>query len=87
MRRKSYSPLQLSEEQMKSLSDAIVEFYASKRGEEIGLIHTRQLVDLFIEELAPTVYNKALDDALKFYKQMEENAVSDYYSLYQRDRV
>lgn len=82
MRRKTFTPLKLEEEQMKYLNDSIVEFYATERGEEIGLIHSRQLVDLFIEELAPIIYNKALDDAMRFYKHVEENASSDYFSLY-----
>lgn len=41
-----------------------------------------QLLDLFEEKLAPIIYNKALDDAKKWFIQMIDNLDSDYYTLY-----
>ena len=41
-----------------------------------------QLLELFQEKLAPIVYNKALDDAKKWFSQMMNNLESDYYTLY-----
>ncbi len=57
-------------------------FYLDERGEEIGIIHQQQLLDLFLEKLAPAVYNKALDDAKKWHAQALDNMESDYYMLY-----
>ena len=45
-------------------------------------IQEQQILELFMETLAPIIYNQALDDAFKWYKAMSENLESDYYSLY-----
>ena len=52
------------------------------RGEEIGIIEERQLLDLFCEHLAPIVYNKALDDSMRWLKEQVGNIEVDYYLLY-----
>ncbi len=46
------------------------------------MIEQMQLLELFQEKLAPIVYNKALDDAKKWFSQMMNNLESDYYTLY-----
>lgn len=83
MNRKSLSTVvQLSEEQKKKIAEEITAFYLDVRGEEIGIIEQQQMLDLFIENLAPIVYNKALDDAKIWYRKVQENIESDYYSIY-----
>lgn len=72
----------LTDEQKKHLMSEIEAFYLDVRGEEIGIIHQQQLLDLFLEKLAPAVYNKALDDAKKWHAQALDNMESDYYMLY-----
>ncbi len=72
----------LTDEEKKHLMSEIEAFYLDERGEEIGIIHQQQLLDLFLEELAPAVYNKALDDAKKWHAQALDNMESDYYMLY-----
>ena len=39
-------------------------------------------MDLFLENLAPIIYNKALDDAKRWYMQQMDNLDTDYYLLY-----
>ena len=56
-----------------------------KLGEEIGMIEQIQLLDLFEQRLAPVIYNKALDDAKRWYGQMLDNLESDYYALYKNE--
>lgn len=82
MRRDSMSTVQLTEEQKKKLKEEIAAFYLDERGEEIGMIEQIQLTDLFLESLAPIVYNKALDDVRNWQQRYWENMESDYYSLY-----
>ena len=77
--------IKLSDKQKKQISDEIEAFYADVRGEDIGIIEREQIIDLFLEHLAPIVYNKALDDAEYWYRQQMENLAADYYLLY-RDR-
>ena len=55
--------INLSDEQKKAIKDSIHAFYLDEHGEDIGIIHQEGLLDLFMEQLAPVVYNKALDDA------------------------
>lgn len=83
MNRKSVGTvIQLSDEQKKAIMEEIAAFYLDERDEEIGMIEQSQLLDLFLEQLAPIVYNKALDDAIGWYKRQQENIESDYYLLY-----
>lgn len=60
-------------------------FYLDVRGEEIGMIQQMQLAELFEEKLAPIIYNRALDDAKRWFSQMLDNLDSDYYTLYKNE--
>ena len=64
------------------LSDSQRAFYLDVRGEEIGMIEQMQILELFEQRLAPIIYNKALDDAKKWFGQMMDNIDSDFYALY-----
>lgn len=41
--------------------------------DEIGMIEQHQIFDLFMEQLALVLYNKALDDAQRWYKTQQDN--------------
>ncbi len=83
MRKREYLPqIKLSDAQKKKLNEEIKAFYLDERGEEIGMIEQMQLLELFQQKMAPIVYNKALDDAKMWYRQMMGNAEDDYYALY-----
>lgn len=73
----------LSGEKKKKILEEISAFYLDVRGEEIGIIERQQILELFLENLAPLVYNKALDDTFRWYQRMQENMEADFYSLYQ----
>lgn len=72
----------LTEEQKKKLMDEIHDFFHSEYGEDIGIIKQSSILDLFMEQLAPVIYNKALDDAMLWYKRQQDNLETDFYSLY-----
>lgn len=72
----------LTEEQKKKLMDEIHDFFHSEYGENIGIIKQSSILDLFMEQLAPVIYNKALDDAMLWYKRQQDNLETDFYSLY-----
>ncbi len=57
-------------------------YYLDERGEDIGLIHQQGLYDLFLQNLVPVIYNKALDDAKYWITRRLEDVESDYYELY-----
>ena len=81
-RRSRNEIIKLSDEQKRQLCAEIKAFYLEERGEEIGMIEERQIMDLFCERLAPIIYNRALDDALRWMKGQMENIEVDYTLLY-----
>ena len=83
MRRTSVNEVvKLTDVQKKKIIEEIRSFYYDVRGDEIGIIEQQQILNLFLEHLAPIVYNKALDDAQRWYRQQQDNLESDYYLLY-----
>lgn len=84
-KRDSLSQIKLSDQQKEALMEEIRAFYLDMRGEEIGMIQQMQLAELFEEKLAPIIYNRALDDAKRWFSQMLDNLDSDYYTLYKNE--
>lgn len=83
--RDSLAQIKLSDQQKEALKEEIRAFYLDVRGEEIGMIQQMQLAELFEEKLAPIIYNRALDDAKRWFSQMLKNLDSDYYTLYKNE--
>lgn len=77
----------IMDEQKKQIMSAIHAYYLEERGEDIGILHQEGLYDLFVEELAPVIYNKALDDAKFWFSRRMDDVESDYYELYKEDRL
>ena len=86
MRRKHLPQVKLSDAQKEKLREAIRIFYLEERGEEIEIIEQMQLLELFENNLAPVIYNQALDDAKKWYLHMMDNLDADYYALYKNEQ-
>lgn len=82
MSRKTALKIVFSDAENIKLREEIRDFYLSERDEEIGIIQQQEILDFFTERLAPVIFNKALDDARRWYHQQQENLGSDYYSLY-----
>lgn len=82
MKRESLNIIKLTKEQEEHIKDEIKAFYLDERGEEIGIIEQNQIVDLFMENLAPIIYNKALDDSRRWIQSQMDNLDSEYYTLY-----
>lgn len=76
----------VTDEQKKNMKDAIHAYYLDERGEDIGIIHQEGIYNLFMEELAPIIYNKALDDAKYWLARRMNDIDSDYYELYKEIR-
>lgn len=49
------------------------------------MIEQIRSLELFEERMAPIVYNRALDDAKRWFSQAMENVESDYYGLYKHE--
>lgn len=81
-RRNVNEVIRLNDEQKKQLAGEIRAFYLDVFGEEIGMIKEGKIMDLFCEHLAPIIYNKALDDSMRWLKEQLGNLETDYYLLY-----
>ena len=76
----------LTDDQKKALMDAIHDFFHSEYDEDLGIIKQQRIMELFTEELATIIYNKALDDAMTWCKRQQDNLEADFYSLYKETR-
>lgn len=64
------------------MCDEIAAFFKEEHDLDLGVIGTGRILDFFQEMLGDRVYNKALDDAKKFYEKYADNMETDYYALY-----
>ncbi|MCM1266995.1 MAG: DUF2164 domain-containing protein [Bacteroidales bacterium] len=72
----------INEKDRKQLCDEIAAFFKEEHDLELGVIGTGRILDFFQETLGKRIYNRALDDAKKFYTAYADNMETDYYALY-----
>ena len=70
------------EKEKSQMCDEIAHFFREEYDLELGIIGTGKILDFFQEMLGDRIYNKALDDAKKFYEKYADNMETDYYALY-----
>ena len=68
------------------MCDEIAHFFSEEYDLDLGIIGTGKILDFFQEMLGDRIYNKALDDAKKFYEKYADNMETDYYALYKEVR-
>ena len=76
----------LNEQDKARMCDEIAAFFREEHDLELGVIGTGKIIDFFQEMLGERVYNRALDDAKKFYERYADNMETDYYALYKDAR-
>lgn len=74
-----------ADEQNKQMLGEITQFFKEEHEIELGLIGSERIFDFFQETLGRRIYNKALDDAKKFYENYAGNMEADFYSLYKNE--
>ena len=74
-----------ADEQKKQMLGEITQFFFFFHEIELGLIGSERIFDFFQETLGRRIYNKALDDAKKFYENYAGNMEADFYSLYKNE--
>ena len=77
---------QVVEQEKKQLCDEIAYFFKEEYDLDLGIIGTGTILEFFQEILGDRIYNKALDDAKKFYEKYADNMETDYYALYKEIR-
>lgn len=78
--------IDLSPERKKQLLEEIVYYFETEREEKLGIIASEQILDFFMDNLGPLIYNKALDDAKLWYGQRMEDVEADFYTMYKTER-
>ncbi len=72
----------LSREEKNQMLEEIAYFFNEEFELDLGIIRREAIFDFFQDNLAKYIYNRALDDAKKFYEKNASNMESDYYALY-----
>ena len=55
--------ISLADDNRKQLTESIKRFYNERMDDEIGDLKALLLLDYFLEEIGPTIYNQAISDA------------------------
>lgn len=74
-------PIKLPREQKQEIVERVKEYFELERSESIGDIAAEQLLDFMLKELAPYVYNKAVEDARQAVEQTWASIEEELYSL------
>lgn len=72
----------LEERDKTRMCGEIAAFFREEYELELGVIGTGKILDFFQEMLGNRIYDKALDDAKRFYEKYADNMAADYYALY-----
>ncbi len=67
----------LSDGERKAAIDEIIGYFATERNEEIGIIATGELLDMFLRTTGGTIYNHALDDIRPLLEKNLVNTLLD----------
>lgn len=59
----------LTDKQRNEATKEIVNFFATEREEEIGLIAAEDFLDMFLDQIGVVLYNKGVEDARIFTKE------------------
>lgn len=69
--------LQISKERQEKMKSLIAEYFSKERDEDLGDLATGLILDFFIQELGPSIYNQGVEDARIYIKDKLE----DLYAL------
>ena len=76
----------LAKEVEERLIASIKRYFEEQMDEEIGDLKAELLLDLFIRQLGPPVYNQAIKDAHKFIQEKLHDLEDEYYALEGNDQ-
>lgn len=85
-KRTQISVLQLKTEERQHLISKVQNFFKSERGEDLGLIAAEVILDFFLEDLGPIMYNKSLDDSKQWFSKMMNDVEFEFEQLYRETK-
>jgi uncharacterized protein (DUF2164 family) len=71
------SRIKISKENKEEMRNHIINYFSEERDEDLGDLASQLLLNFFIEELAPYVYNQGIEDAHVYVK----DKVDDLFAL------
>ncbi|NLJ96488.1 MAG: DUF2164 domain-containing protein [Clostridiales bacterium] len=72
----------LTDEEKRQILDEIIYYFETERDEKLGIIGSEKIFDFFLDSLGSIIYNRALDDAKRWYDLRMQDIEADFYSLY-----
>lgn len=79
-------PVKLPKEQREMIIENIRAHFEAERGEAIGHLAADNLLEFFLQELGPTIYNSALSDCRTLVDLRMQAIEEDIYALEWRKR-
>jgi uncharacterized protein (DUF2164 family) len=58
--------IKLNEDRIKFMTEKVQSYFRNEHDESIGELKAEMIVEFFIKELGPKIYNQAIDDANTF---------------------
>ena len=71
--------IKLSDERKAALLKALTEFYGENFDEELSAYRAERLLNFFIKQLGPPIYNQAIADARAFMFEKLEDLDVEFY--------
>jgi uncharacterized protein (DUF2164 family) len=66
----------ITNERREDMVDAIKIYFSEERGEEIGDLRAKLILDFTMEKMAPEFYNQGVSDSCQYMKNMIEDVLS-----------
>lgn len=67
----------LTAEQRQAAIERIIDFFATERDEEIGIIAAGEVLDMFLHTVGQTVYNKGVEDSSEWMQGRFTEVIMD----------
>ncbi|MFA5894725.1 MAG: DUF2164 family protein [Candidatus Shapirobacteria bacterium] len=74
-------PIVISPENKELLKKELVDYFATEKDIDIGLIAAEEILDTVLQKVDRAIYNQAIEDAQKVIRQGNENIVVNVGSL------
>ncbi len=71
--------IKLSDERREGLVEAIQAYFRDQHDDDIGELMASLILDFFIEQLGPSVYNQAIKDAHAFIQDELADLEGEFY--------
>lgn len=65
--------IKLSKETKEEMRYKIIEYFSKERDEDLGELASQLILDFFIDELSPYIYNQGVEDSYTYIRDKSED--------------